>query len=274
MYLCSNTVKNLFENLRRTAEGQFLWHEASARLRERLSVMMVDIDRFIDVGCGSGDDLVWLKTLFPQSLAVGLDGAFAPLLQATHKTKDFSTICICSKAETMLFLPETFNLVWSNMMLHWAEDIGVVLSNWYQMLQQSGLLLFSCLGHNSLHNLHQAFEGIDNYDHIMIFPDCRQLGDALIQSGFPSPVLERELFELTYQDVGVLLKDIRSLGGNSLVNRRRGLMGKGSFSQLIQNLEALRDDNGVITLRFEIILGHAFKETLPKKSVNAIRLYW
>lgn len=269
MHPCSDKVRQLFENQSRTKEGRFLWHEAASRLQERLSVMSIDVDRLIDVGCGQGQDLVWLKKQFPQSLAVGLDGAFSPVRQASRNNREAETAWLCGNAETMLFQPGTFSLVWSNMMLHWAEDIGVVLSNWHQMLRQEGLLLFSCLGYGSLHELYHAFERLDGYGHVMTFPDCQQLGDALVQSGFPSPVLEREWLNLTYQDINVLLQDIRALGGNPLADRRQGLMGKGTFAQLVQDLEALRDGTGQITLRFEIILGHAFKENLPKENPDA-----
>lgn len=255
--------------LPRTAENGFLWQEVSSCLRNRLSVMNVIVDRFIDVGCGQGKDLMWLRKQFPQSSAVGVDGAFSPVRQASRKNQDPAIAYLCGNAETMMFLPETFNLVWSNMMLHWAEDIGAVLSCWYQMLRQNGLLLFSCLGYGSLHNLYHAFDGLDGYGHIMTFLDCQQLGEAMVQSGFPSPVLEREWIVLTYQEIGPLLRDIRALGGNPLVNRRQGLMGKAIFAKLIQNLEALRDETGQITLRFEIIFGHAFKEKLSRKKLEA-----
>ena len=268
MHPCSDKVRQLFENLPRTTEGGFLWREVSSRLRDRLSIMSVTVDRLIDVGCGQGQDLIWLRKQFPQSFAVGVDGASLSVRQAFLETKDSATACLCGNAEIMMFQPETFNLVWSNMMLHWAEDIGAVLSNWHQMLRRNGLLLFSCLGYGSLHDLYHAFEGIDGYGHVMTFPDCQQLGDALVQSGFPSPVLEREWIDLTYQDVRTLLHDIRALGGNPLADRRQGLMGKGTFAQLLQNLEALRDETGQITLRFEIIFGHAFKENLPRKKLE------
>lgn len=271
MHPCSDKARQLFEILPRTAESGFLWQEVSSRLHDRLSVMNVAVDRFIDVGCSQGRDLVWLRKQFPQSVAVGVDGAFSPVKQASRENQDPATVFLCGNAETMMFLPETFNLVWSNMMLHWAEDIGAVLSCWHQMLRQNGLLLFSCLGYGSLHNLYHAFDGLDGYGHIMTFPDCQQLGEAMVQSGFSSPVLEREWIDLTYQETDTLLHDIRALGGNPLANRRQGLMGKETFAQLIQNLEALRDEAGQITLRFEIIFGHAFKENLPKKKPDAGR---
>ncbi len=271
MVPCSDKVRQLFENVSRSLGGSFLWRETASRLHDRLSVMDLEMDRLADIGCGFGEDLVLLQKRFPQSLVVSMDAAFAPLAKASRQTEDGGTACLCGNAETMLFQPSVFNLVWSNMMLHWAEDIGAVLSNWYQMLRQGGLLLFSCLGYGSLHNLHQAFDGLDGYGHIMTFPDCQQLGDALIKTGFPSPVLEREWIDLTYQDAWSLLRDIRSLGGNPLSDRRQGLMGKGTFAQLMQNLEALRDGKGQIALRFEVIIGHAFKENLPKKTPDAMQ---
>ena len=83
MHPCSDKVRQLFENLPRTTEGGFLWREASSRLRDRLSIMSVTVDRLIDVGCGQGQDLIWLRKQFPQSFAVGVDGALPPVKQAS-----------------------------------------------------------------------------------------------------------------------------------------------------------------------------------------------
>lgn len=267
MTIDSQTVRQLFGNVSRTAGGDFLWREAAMRLSDRLAVMKVDTDVVLDVGCGMGEDLAMLKACCPQAMVVGLDVAYAPLKLATNQNK--AVECLCGNAESPLFKSESFNLIWSNMMLHWAEDIGAVLANWYETLRQDGLLIFSCLGYHSLHNLHQAFHGIDAYDHVLTFPDFQQLGDALIQSGFSAPVLEHEWIDVTYKSISLLLQDLRALGGNPLKNRRQGLFGKNAFAQLLQNLESLRGEDGQITLQFELIFAHAFKEIPQRRALDS-----
>lgn len=258
-------VRKLFGNLSRTEGGQFLLREVSSRLHDRLSVMKVDAETLADIGCGIGDDLPLLKERFPKADVLGIDVASAPLQEAMRLYGSTHFDCLCGDAGLLPLQSESQDLVWSNMMLHWADDIGGVLSEWYRTLRQDGLLMFSCLGFNSLHNLYHAFEGIDGYGHVMTFPDFQQLGDALIQTGFPAPVIEHEWIDLTYQDVGALLCDVRAFGGNPLSNCRQGLMGKGAFAQVLQNLENLRDADGKITLSFEVVFAHAFKENLQQK---------
>ncbi len=264
MHPVARIVRRLFENVPRTKGGDFLCRTVARLLHERLSVMALPVDSFIDVGCGYGHDLEALRKRFNGASAVGLDCAYAPLA-ALRCSGEEPVGVLCCNAEAMPFRPESFNLVWSNMMLHWAGDIGAVLANWHQMLRQDGLLLFSCLGCGSLHHLHQAFAGMDGYSYLMPFPDCQQLGDALVQAGFPSPVLEREWLEFTYRDAMALLHDLQSLGGNPMQTRRAGLMGKGTFTRLLNALEALRGSDGLIPLRFEVIVAHAFKENLKDK---------
>lgn len=264
MHPLPQIVRRLFENLPRTRGGDFLCRPVAQRLHDRLSVIELSVDSLIDVGCGRGCDLEALRQRFIGAFVVGMDCAYAPLVAAQFSGIGHSAV-LCGNAEAMPFSPESFNLVWSNMMLHWAGDIGTVLANWHQMLRRDGLLLFSCLGYGSLHNLYQAFTGIDGYDHLISFPDFQQLGDALVQVGFPAPVLEREWLEFTYQDVRVLLRDLQSLGGNPLETRRLGLMGKETFARLLDELEALRNGDGLIPLRFEVIVAHAFKEKLQDK---------
>ena len=58
----------------------------------------------------------------------------------------------------------------------------------------------------------------------------------------------------------------KTIGGNPLSHRRRGLMGRESGRRVLSALEAMRGGDGTIPLSFEIVYGHAFK---PEPTVNA-----
>lgn len=270
MHIDVKKVRKLFEKLSKTPHSDFFWRECSKYLHERLSMMKVTVDCLADMGCGKGDDLVLLKAHFPQALAIGLDSSFIPI-KCADKPFNQNVGYVCGDAENSPFRKETFDLIWSNMMLHWAEDIGGVLAEWYQLLKPQGLLLFSCLGYYSLHRLFHVFGQINGYDHIMAFPDFQQLGNAMVETGFTAPVVEHEWINVTYQDINKLLQDIRIFGDNPLVGARQGLMGQRAFANLLEALEGLRGDDGMITLQFEVIFAHAFKTIASKKRFNIER---
>ena len=58
-----------------------------------------------------------------------------------------------------------------------------------------------------------------------------QFGDALVASGFRDPVLDRDLFTLTYPDLPALMHELRAIGAtNAMAARRRSLTGRARFA--------------------------------------------
>ncbi len=84
-------------------------------------------------------------------------------------------------------------------------------------------------------------------------------GDMLVNVGFSTPVMDMEAITVTYESVDKLMADVRAWGGNPLLTRRRGLLGKRAWSAVVDALDASRRADGRIPLTFEVIYGHAFR---------------
>jgi malonyl-CoA O-methyltransferase len=127
------------------------------------------------------------------------------------------------------------------------------------VLKVEGLLIFSTFGPDTLKELRQAFNGVDEQNHLNRFADMHDIGDMLVHSGFAEPVMEMEMLTLTYEDVRGVLQDLRAIGAhNSTAGRGQGLMGKNAWARLTGNYERLRS-NGRLPATFEVIYGHAWK---------------
>jgi hypothetical protein len=59
-------VRRLFTHTDRVQASQFLRREISARMFERLSLIKTNPKTLCDAGCGEGDDLLVLRSRFPQ----------------------------------------------------------------------------------------------------------------------------------------------------------------------------------------------------------------
>ena len=120
---------------------------------------------------------------------------------------------------------------YSNLCLQWVEDLPAVFAGFRRVLKPGGLLLCSTFGPETLVELRGAFAQADEAPHVSRFPPIAQFGDALMSAGFRDPVLDRDLFTLTYADLPALMRELRALGAtNALQARRHSLTGKGRFA--------------------------------------------
>jgi len=250
-------------------------------MHERLSLVRLAPGRVLDAGCGEGADLAALHKCFAEAQVMGVDASVGMLHSARSNdvaagssvnrllkkwlpasasaglpTKsDF----LCGDFSQLPFGINTFDLVWSNLALHWHPQPDRVFAEWRRVLRIDGLLMFSCFGPDTFKELRAAFAGMDHAPHALPFVDMHDFGDMLVNAGFSTPVMDMETITVTYGSVEKLLSDVRAWGGNPLVTRRRGLVGKSAWVRFVAALERLRGPDGKIPLTFEVIYGHAFR---------------
>ncbi|MFZ6800944.1 methyltransferase domain-containing protein [Undibacterium sp. Di24W] len=282
-------VRRLFATPQRVQGSQFLRREIASRMREKLELVKIEAATVLDAGCSDGVDLPLLSARFPQAQILGLDGSLPALLCGQPAQINVSQKSVTQGLSQMLekLIPDFFrskpnihlicgnfaqpslkknslDVLWSNLALHWHPQPDLVLSEWMGLLRVNGLVMFSSFGPDTMIELRQAFSVVDDFPHTLPFVDMHDLGDMLVQAGFATPVMDVERITLRYQDVRQLFADVRALGGNPLLSRRKGLLGRKGFAKVVTELEKNRGADGRIPLSFEIVFGHAFKPQ-PKR---------
>ena len=264
-------VRRLFARPQLIAPSDFLRREIAGRMRERLGLVRMAPQRVLDAGCGAGADLPLLQKAYPAAQVLGLDAAQAMAVAARPASsagKSLLNRLLPAKAGIDLlagdfgslpFGPNSIDLVWSNLALHWHPQPDRVFAEWRRVLRVDGLLLFSSFGPDSLRELRTAFAEVDDLAHVLPFVDMHDFGDQLVEAGFSTPVMDMEVITVTYDTAQALLADVRALGGNPLTTRGRGLMGRAAFDRLQATLERGRRADGKLALTFEVIYGHAFR---------------
>ncbi len=150
-----------------------------------------------------------------------------------------------------------------NLQLGWC-DFAQVFLLCRQWLKPGGHLFFSSLGPDTLFELREAWQEIDQFPHVHDFPDLHLLGDQLSRSGFEQPILDTEWQGIEFEDIDLLLSDLRSQGFvNYHRDRRRTLTAKNRIKRL-RNYFAQRNP---VQMTFEIIFGYA---RAPKEKVQGI----
>ena len=263
-------VRQLFTDPQRVSASDFLRREIANRMFERLTLVKTAPRHVLDAGCGSGADLARLQQQYPAAQVIGLDAAPGLLAQAGSVQAPRSLLSrllpakagidlVCADFGALPFGPNSLDLVWSNLALHWHPQPDRVFAEWRRVLRVEGLLMFSNFGPDTFKELRAAFAAADEAPHALPFVDMHDFGDQLVEAGFSTPVMDMEVLTITYDTAAALLADVRALGGNPLATRGRGLMGRAAWQRMLAALEAGRRADGKLALSIEVIYGHAFR---------------
>lgn len=249
--------------LRRAAptfdRAALLAHEVEGRLLERLQLMRVDPARILVVDARGGAGGRALSKRFPKAEKVQVDPAPAMVRQARKRRGWHRRQRFCAAWSGALPFPAgTFDLVWSNLGLPWANDLDAVLGELHRVLAPEGLVLFSSLGPDTLAELRAALPaGYSRAPDMPVFLDMHDVGDALSRAGFEGVVMENETLTVTYPDLRTLLADGRATASGALLaNRPRGLLTPRRLAALEA---ALPREDGLLPARFEVVYGHAWR---------------
>jgi SAM-dependent methyltransferase len=161
--------------------------------------------------------------------------------------------------------PGSIQMVWSVGLLAYLSDLRSTLGFWANALAPGGLLMLATLGPDSFRSLALALDDPMQQCHVPGYPDMHDIGDALVGLKMANPVMDAEWLNLTYSDAQSALEDLRRLGGNPLAGRPNGLSGRAWRNRVLAALESLRGSDGRISLRVELVFGHAWKG-IPKSS--------
>jgi malonyl-CoA O-methyltransferase len=274
------TVRRQFDQrAARLAHHGFLLREVAGRLADRLDYIRLTPQRMLDVGCGLGGSHAILHRRFPAALWSGVDlslrmlhagsparGALRSWLARIGRRR---ALLACAEATQLPFAEGTFDLVFSNLMLHWHPQPHDVFPEWKRVLAVDGLLLFSCFGPDTLVELRAACAEVLADAQPMPFIDMHDFGDMMVAAGFATPVMDVEKIRLTYGSASQLLTEVRALGGNPRDDRTRSLVGGTRGRALHAALERRRDATGRIAVTFEIAYGHAWKP-VPKTGAESV----
>jgi malonyl-CoA O-methyltransferase len=270
--------------------ARFLYDEIANRMLERLAYIRTAPADLLDAGCGAGASLPMLLERYPGAHYVGVDlcGPVLDLARQRHLPSTGARLrqslrSLVGKpgASPPAFVqadladtglpPESIDLVWSNLALHWHPQPHAVLSEWRRLLRVGGLVMFNCLGPGTFRELRDALALAGLQTATPSFVDMHDFGDLLIENGFADPVMDQEIITLTYQDPVRLLEDVRVLGGNPASGRRRALAGPAWRKRLCDALEARRGADGLLRLTLEVAYGHAWRAASHRVSPGETR---
>lgn len=260
-----------------------LQREVGARLASRLDVVKLVPAAILDAGCGTGEAIGGLAARYPQARIVAIDAAW-PMVAAARKRavrgrsvaakllRPFAPAGPAFACADVVALPlrsASVDLVWSNLMFQWVDDLTRAFAECRRVLKVGGLFTFTTFGPDTLKELRAAFARVDADPHVSRFVDLHDQGDLLVGAGFADPVMDMEMLTVTYATPQALLAELKAIGAtNQTLGRRRGLTGRSRHRALVEALSSCARD-GRIPATFEVVYGHAWKGE-PKRTAEGL----
>ena len=169
---------------------------------------------------------------------------------------------VIPEEETLPLEVGRHDLVIHSLGLHWANDLVGQLIQCRRALRPDGLLLAVVLGGQTLHELRSCLAHAESTvtgglsPRVAPMAEVRDLGALLQRAGFALPVADTVPFEVIYQSMWHLMRDLRAMGeANAMTARLRQPTRRAVFdvaADLYQKTYPAKQ--GGITATFELIV--------------------
>ena len=242
----------------RLSDHDFLFSHVAERLAERLDDIARSFTRGLDLGCHGGEVARALGHRRPADLFVQCDTA-----EAMARRAGGSSLAVLAVAEEELlpFGEESFDLVISNLSLHWVNDLPGALIQVNRALRPDGLFLGAMFGGSTLFELRRTLMEAElsvaggASPRLSPFAELRDAAGLLQRAGFALPVADVETVTVTYADAFRLFADLRGMGEtNAAINRNPTPPPRAFWAEAARRYHDLfADDDGRIPATFEVI---------------------
>lgn len=191
-------------------------------------------DVLLDIGCGTGYLMEWMKNTDLPMRVVGMDIALGMCRIAREREVSphyFSVVC--GDIRALPFGNETADALLSSLALQWVAETEAAFREIHRVLQPGGRAVLTTFGPSTLQELRDAFAGVDEFPHVSPFVASDALEVELQNIGFNILKHNIEFRVENYEDVRELLAAIRAIGAsNKVEGRRQSLTGKSRFAAM------------------------------------------
>ncbi|HJO92348.1 MAG TPA: methyltransferase domain-containing protein [Victivallales bacterium] len=171
------------ENFSKAANSYDFWAKHQNRISGTLSSYIpkpAEVNKLLDLGCGTGNSIEALKLLYPGAEILGVDIAGGMVDFCRKKWNNYENISFHKGDIESLKLSEKYDLIISSCSLQWVSDINSTLNKYLNCLNKGGYLALAVPVIGSLGELKQSYQDAFNSDMPgLYFQNESELIDAL-----------------------------------------------------------------------------------------------
>jgi NADH dehydrogenase [ubiquinone] 1 alpha subcomplex assembly factor 5 len=194
----------------------YLYKEVSERLYDRILDIKKNFSNALELGNGNEylPLLVDTEKVSKYTLNTFKHGNYNRSIDFKGMTPDFFE----NGANLSCFKDNTFDAVFSNLLLHWVNDLPSLFKQIQRILAPDGVFLASVIGGDSLYELRSAFQlaetermgGISQRMSPMIH--MSDIGPLLMDSNFHMITVDHDELVIQYPSAVHLMSDLSSMG--------------------------------------------------------------
>lgn len=213
----------------------------------------------LDLGCGPGNCQEFLIKKYPDAKVIGCDNSPAMLAQNKNLT-------VLADACQLPFAPNSFDLIFSNMLIHWLPDLHKFFDDCWQICQTNGEIIIATLGQNSLSEARHALASIERENSINDFFEMQALGDFVYNSKWAEVFLATELITLEFDSPKAVFANLKLTGVTKKLraDAKQNWLSPRRWQQCLKNYP---QTNGKYLATFEVITLRA-KKLPPSNTVD------
>jgi SAM-dependent methyltransferase len=247
------------------SEADFIHQEIGQIIIQTIMDCKRNFDNALEIGAGSG--FVGREILDLKKTHNLLQVDFSP------KVVDKHNLDLVMDDENFCLQDQSFDLVISNLNLHFINDIQKNLIDIKNVLRPKGMFIASFFGEENLKELKEVFFKTEENIYEQMSPrispniDIKSSGMLLQKAGFSDVVCEKHSLEVSYSSLKKMFNDLKNMGQSNILNgRSRKFMTKKFLFDLTENYRNLYSAPTVkpqkadeIVATFEIILLSGWK---------------
>ncbi len=200
----------------------------------------------VDLGSGTGYSLPALQALPRVAQVVAVDLAEGMLRHSRERHPLPGVFHLVGDAENLPLKTGSADLVFSSLAIQWCSDNTRLFAEIRRVLKPGGWCALATLLDGTLHELRQAWERVDQYQHVNEFCRTTDLVRAMQQAGLQVALQLEQQKVLYYDAVTDLTRELKMLGAHNVTqNRPRQSTSRARLSAFLAAYESFRSDSGL-----------------------------
>jgi malonyl-CoA O-methyltransferase len=206
---------------------------------------------WLDLGCGTGFSVPALIQQGAQHV-IGIDLAHSMSLTSKAKLAKLPFQAITCDAEHLPFTNNSFDGIYSNLMIQWSEQLDDLFHEAQRVLKPGGVFAFATLGPKTMFELKRAWQHVDPFTHVNTF-DQKDDITALCEQFFTIESIHQQGVTQQHLSLKSLLKELKAIGATNVNSGRRPGLGGRERLKKLEHAYRQQSESDYLPLTYDLI---------------------
>ena len=222
--------------------------------------------RILDVGQGTGWMTHKIKRRHPHAQVVGMDLAPGMVQLAREKYEELSIVQ--ARAEQLPFKTNSFDLVTSNLVYQWLDNLDEAFKLIHSVLKEQGVICLAVFGQQTLSELFDSLIQSCHEDRraqmaqrvtdLQRLPNRETVRAALVSAGFCQIEFNEFILKMNFENMFSVLKWVKAIGANAL--EQNFYLGRDQLFKADEYYRKQYSHHGGVCASFEVFVVRAQSE--------------